>query len=109
MDNERPLMLLRARIAEDDSGGFARWFQGVHMTDARRIPGVARVEAARTPDGTWLGMYTFESAEKLQAALGSPEAAYARGTWDRWAPRLEELSIEMFAPVRMPPIYPYSN
>ena len=63
------------------------------------------MQAGHTPTGTCLGFYSFESAEVVQSALSSAEAAYARGTWERWAPQLEELLIEIYAPLLPLPIY----
>ena len=54
-----------------------------------KIPGVDDVAAGITPSGTWYVFYTFASAEAFQKALGSPEAAYARGTWERWDDLME--------------------
>lgn len=90
-------MLLRARIGGDEQARFARWFRTAHLQDVARIPGIASVRTGRTAGGTLLGFYSFEGAETVQAALGSPEAAYARGTWEQWAPNLEELSIEIWS------------
>lgn len=69
------------------------------------MPGFSQIEAGETPGGTFLAVYTFESTEAVQAALSSPQAAYARGTIEEWAPRLEELLIEMFAPLGSLPMY----
>jgi hypothetical protein len=109
MINHRPLMLLRARPHNEALPRFADWFRQVHLNDVQRIPGIFEARTARTAGGTWLGLYTFESGEALQGALASPEAAYARGTWEQWAPHLEDLTIEMFAPVAVPRVYPVTN
>jgi hypothetical protein len=98
-------MLLRARTKPDQRERFAKWFRAVHLHDVERIPGVAGVTSGRTPGGTHLGFYAFESAETVQLALQSAEAAYARGTWEQWAPHMEEMSIEIWAPLVVLPIY----
>jgi len=98
-------MLLRARSLLDSRERFEAWFRQVHLQDVRKIPGIAAVQGAKTPAGTRLGFYTFEATEVVQQALASPEAAYARGTWEQWAPHLEELQIEIFAPLFPLPIY----
>jgi hypothetical protein len=41
----------------------------------------------------------------VQSALQSPQAAYARGTWEQWAPHLEELTIEIWATLFPMPVY----
>lgn len=94
-----PLLLIRARIQPDARQRFRAWLRAVHLRDAGRIPGVASVRFGETPPGTHLGVYTFESSEVVQAALSSPEAAYTRGTWDQWAGSLDELHVEIFAPL----------
>jgi hypothetical protein len=98
-------MLLRARIQPGAEGRFAPWFRDVHLRDVARIPGVVEVQSGRTVSGTRLGLYTFESSHAVQAALASPEAAYARGTWEQWAGELDELSIELWGALFPLPLY----
>lgn len=105
MTGDAPFLLVRARPRPGAAEPFGRWFRDVHLGDAAAIPGFTTVRAGCTPGGTWLGVYTFESAEAVQVTLASPEAAYARGTWERWAGDLEELQIEMFASLAPLPIY----
>ncbi|MBI5946847.1 MAG: hypothetical protein HY875_01755 [Chloroflexi bacterium] len=99
LSEPRPFLLLRARPKAPERGRFEEWFRDSHIPAVRRIPGISGVEVGRTAGGTTLGIYMFESAEVVQAALSSPEAAYARGTWDAWTPHLDELLIEMWAPL----------
>lgn len=105
MRDGRPFLLVRARTAAAERDRFAAWFRQSHVPDIRRIPGIAGVQVGQTAAGTTLGFYTFESAEVVQAALGSPEAAFARGAWEAWTPHLEELLIEIFAQLFPLPIY----
>ncbi len=98
-------MLLRARVLPGLREEFDQWFDTTHLADVAAIPGIVSVRKGRNLDGTRLGVYTFESSDALQAALSSPEAAYARGTWDQWRPNLEELLIEMWASVFHIPLY----
>ena len=98
-------MLLRARVQPDVDERFGPWFREVHLRDVARIPGVVEVQSGRTVGGTRLGFYTFESSEAVQAALASPEASYARGTWEQWAGQLDELSIELWAALFPLPLY----
>ena len=109
MDSERPFLLLRVTPRHEDRDEFRRWFKLVHLRDVRRIPGFTRIEWGETPRGSTFGIYTFESAEAVQATLNSPQAAYARGTWDQWSARLEEFFIEMYAPLFPLPIYQSNN
>ncbi|HJP40483.1 MAG TPA: hypothetical protein QGF35_02095 [Dehalococcoidia bacterium] len=99
MDSTKPFMLVRARIKSDEDGSFGAWFRSVHLKDVARIPGVVDVDFGTTHAGTWLGIYSFGDASAAQQALSSPEAAYARGTWDQWAGELEELQVEIMSPL----------
>jgi hypothetical protein len=105
MDPYQPFMLLRARPRDDVREKFSWWFRNVHLKDVANIPGIAAVQSGSTRGGLMLGFYGFASTEQVQAALASPQAAYARGTWEQWAPQLEELFIEIWAPVVPFPIY----
>jgi len=105
MNQTTPMMLLRARPKPEERERFSAWFREVHLRDIQNIPGIVSVEACTTAAGTKLGFYAFESSEVVQAALSSPQAAYARGTWQQWTPHLDELLIEIFAPLFPLPIY----
>jgi len=105
MNQTTPMMLLRARPKPEERERFSVWFREVHLRDIQNIPGIVSVETGTTAAGTKLGFYAFESSEVVQAALSSPQAAYARGTWQQWAPHLDELLIEIFAPLFPLPIY----
>ena len=105
MTGDSTFMLLRARVGESDRERFAAWFRSVHLRDVEKIPGIVGVRGGRTPGGVNLGFYNFASNEMVQAALQSPQAAYARGSWEQWAPNLEELSIEIWAPLGPLPLY----
>ncbi|MGE0569956.1 MAG: hypothetical protein AB7H85_11385 [Dehalococcoidia bacterium] len=105
MDPARPMMLLRARPSDAIHDRFVPWFQKVHLRDIERIPGISGVRSGRTPGGVFLGFYEFSSAEAVQPALASPQAAYARGTWEQWSSDLSELFIELWAPVGPLPLY----
>jgi hypothetical protein len=105
MNDGRPFLLLRARPKPEARRRFRPWFLDTHLRDVRRIPGIAETRYGVLPGGTTLGIYSFESSDVVGPALSSPQAAYARGTWEQWAPHLEELSIEIFAPLFPLPIY----
>lgn len=105
MRGDAPFMLLRARAKAEAAARFDGWFREVHVRDVAKIPGVVSVRSGRTTKGTRLGLYEFAGAEAVQAALASPEAAYARGTWEQWAAELEELVIEMWAPLLPAPLF----
>jgi len=105
MNESQPFLLLRARPRPEAAERLLAWFRASHLRDVRKIPGIAQTEWGTLAGGTILGIYTFESSEVVGAALASPQAAYARATWERWAADLEELSIEIFAPLIPLPIY----
>lgn len=109
MKGDAPFLLVRAHPRPEAKARFGEWFVDTHLRDVARIPGIARVDAAWTAGGTRLGMYSFENAEAIQTALQSPQAAYARGTWEQWSEALEEFSIEIWAPLFPLPIYESPN
>lgn len=99
------MMLLRARPSPAVREPFAHWFHHVHLRDVERIPGISRVSSGRTPGGVFLGFYSFDDSDDVQRALSSPQAAYARGTWDQWSSKLDELFLEIWAPLGPLPLY----
>ena len=105
MNDDTPLLLVRARPRPETRASFRRWFLGAHLGDVRNIPGIATIESGETAGGTTLGVYSFENVAAVQTALSSPEAAYARGTWEQWAGSLEELLIEIWAPIVPVPLF----
>jgi hypothetical protein len=109
MQGEHPVMLLRARPSTEAREAFALWFRKVHLRDVERIPGISGVTSATGPGGLFFGFYAFEGSEDVQAALSSPQAAYARGTWEQWASKMEELFIEIWAPLGPLPLYHPAN
>ena len=109
MNTPYPFILLRARPADEARGRFEPWFRQVHLRDVEKIPGIARVRSGKLPGGSHIGIYEFASAEALQAGMASPEAAYARGTWEQWAGELDELLLEMWAAVFPLPMYESPN
>lgn len=104
-----PFLLIRARVKPEARALFDDWYRQVHLPDVARIPGIVQVEAGKTAAGTWLGFYTFETTAAVPAALNSAEAAYARGTWERWGKDMEDMHIEMFAPLTPMPLYHWHN
>lgn len=99
MDAGHPFLLVRAVPYPEERDAFGRWFTRTHLADVRRIPGFGTVRHGRSHDGGFLGVYTFLDASKIQETLSSPEAAYARGTWETWARSLDELVVEVIAPL----------
>ncbi len=99
MNGAAPILVVRAKPKDGAAGNIRSWILRTHLTEAKRIPGVTDVTAGSSAAGTWYVLYTFTNAESLQKALGSPEAAYARGTWERWDDQLEERVIEVWAPL----------
>jgi len=103
--NSNPFLLVRARSRPGSRERFECWFREAHLRDVSRIPGIALVQSGTTAAGTKLGFYSFASAGVIQSALSSPEAAYARGAWEPWTAELEELSLDIFAPLFSLPIH----
>ncbi len=109
MEPHLPFLLVRAVPVPEEREAFGRWFRHVHLRDVRRIPGFKSIHHAEGHDGSLIGLYTFRDAGGVQATLSSPEAAYARGTWEQWTPVLEELAVEVFVPMVPLPLYHSRN
>lgn len=105
MNPAAPMMLVRARPKPEARERFSEWLRQVHLKDIAKVPGIVDAQTGTTANGTSLAFYAFESTEVVQAALSSPQSAYARGTWQVWTPHLDELQVELFAPVFPLPIY----
>lgn len=109
MERDLPFLLVRATPLPDAREAFASWFRHVHLRDARRVPGFKSVESTLTSDGAFIGIYTLADPDAVQEALGSPEAMYARGAWEQWTPRLQELVVEMYAPLPSMRVFEHRN
>jgi hypothetical protein len=103
MSGPAPFFVVRAVPRQAVREEFLRWARTVHLRDVRRIPGIAAVRWGLTPGGTMLTVLVFADADAVRGALESPEAAYARGTWERWVPHLEEFQVELYAPLEPSP------
>jgi hypothetical protein len=104
MNSKAPMLVVQASPKAESASAFRAWLLGSHLAEARSIPAMSGVTAGVTRAGTWSIFYTFASAEAFERALGSPEAAYARGTWERWDDQLEDRSTEVWAPLIVSPI-----
>ncbi len=104
MNSEAPMLVIRANPKAETASEFRTWLLGSHLAEARKIPGMSDVTAGASPSGTWYVFYTFDSGETFERALSSTEAAYARGTWERWDEKLEGRTIEVWAPLTASPI-----
>lgn len=103
----RPILLVRARVDPARLEEFARWHRTVHLPHVLAIPGIVRARRLRFADplpGLHLMAYEFAEESVIQAALASDEATAARNDWEPWAPHLQELSIEILAPLAPSPL-----
>ena len=110
--NDRPSLWVRARIEPSQLEAFEAWYLATHLPNVLRIPGIVRAQRVRgthDPAGTHLMMFEFASDTAVQPALASPEAQHARGDWDRWRPHLQELSVEIYAPLGAIDTYHHRN
>ena len=104
MDGTTPMLVVRAKPKPGVVAEFRAWMLRTHLAEARRIPGIRDVSAGVSAAGTWYALYVFEDAQSFERALNSPEAAYARGTWERWDDQMEERVIEVWAPLMPSPL-----
>lgn len=103
----RPILLVRARVDPARLDEFARWHRRVHLPKVLAIPGIVRAGRLRIADplpGLHLMVYEFAEENVIQAALASEEAMAARQDWEPWAAHLQELSIEILAPLAPSPL-----
>ena len=105
LDPRTPFLLLRARVKPEYRDPFGAWFREAHQREATAIPGIVEMRTGLTAESTFLGFYSFASAEVVPAALQSPEAVATRRGWEQWNPHLDEFHVEMFAPLGVMPIY----
>ena len=54
-------------------------------------------------------LFEFLNDAAVQPALSSAQAQRARQDWDRWRPHLQELSIEIYAPLGPIDTYHHRN
>jgi hypothetical protein len=94
-----PLLVISAKPTPDSAAEFRRWVLGSHLEAARKIPGVADVSAGSSASGRWSVFYHFADVAGFERAVESAEAAYARGTWERWDDLMEERTMEVWAPL----------
>ena len=110
--NHRPTLWVRARLAPDLMAEFEAWHHATHLPNVLRLPGIIgarRVRGVRDLAGTFLMAFEFEDAAAVQPALASREASRARRDWERWRPHLQELSIEIYAPLEAVDLYHHRN
>jgi hypothetical protein len=96
----RPVMVVRSAVSPAVGERFRRWYTSVHIRDVLTIPGVDGYATVRgLPAHRMVTLYQFSDESVVQAALNSPQAHYARGTWEQWRQHLQELSVEIYAPL----------
>lgn len=89
---------------------FEAWYAATHLPHVLDVPGIVRAQRVRGPndqEGSHLMVFEFADSAAVQPALSSQEAQRAREDWDRWRQHLQELSIEIYAPLS--PIEPYHH
>ena len=99
--SRQPFLLVRARIDPAAFPRFIRWYYGTLQPHMLAIPGIVAAHAVirRGEDNVWLRIYEFAGEGEVQAALESDEARQARDDWAKWSEHVEDLSIEVYAPL----------
>ena len=93
-------MVVRSAVAAAVQDRFRHWYTSVHIRDVLSIPGVdSYAFVTGLPRNRMITVYQFSDELAVQAALNSPQAFYARGTWEQWRQHLQELSVEIYAPL----------
>lgn len=110
--NRHPTLIVRARLPPELMGEFEKWHDATHLPNVLAIPGVVgarRVRGASQIPGTHQMAFEFEDGASVQSALASQEARRARQDWTHWMAHLQELSIEIYAPLNPMPSYHHWN
>lgn len=99
--NSRPLLVVRAEVDSHMLREFMQWNRCVHMPRVLRIPGIIGGYCLRTSEGSSksITVYIYRDESVIQMAMSSPEAQAARDDWDRWAPHVRDVSIDILASV----------
>jgi hypothetical protein len=93
-------MVVRSAVSESVGPRFRTWYTSVHIPDVLTIPGVEGYRiVCGLPANRMVTVYNFSDGSVVQTALNSPQAFYARGTWEQWRQHLEELSVEIYTPL----------
>jgi hypothetical protein len=103
---------VQARLAASVIDEFEAWHAATHLPHVLQIPGIVAARRVRRPSdlpGTHIMLYEFRNESAVQPALASAQAQLARRDWDRWHAHLEELSIEIYAPLGPIETYHHRN
>lgn len=110
--NTRPTLWVRARVTPEVTAEFESWYISTHLPHVLNVPGIVRAQRVRgssDQDGSHLMVFEFADSAAVQPALSSEEAQQARKDWDHWRPHLQELSIEIYAPLSPIEAYHHRN
>jgi len=101
LSTRQPLLLVRARIDRSAFPEFIRWYHAILRPHILAIPGIAQAHAvvSQGENAQWLRLYEFAGEGEIQAALDSAEARRVHDDWEQWSEHVQDLSIEVYAPL----------
>ena len=110
--NNKPAIVVRARLNPEVMEKFEIWHSETHMPHIMAIPGIVaarRVRHAREIPGTHQMEFELEDEQAIQRVMGSAEAQIAQQDWTAWATDMQELSVEIYAALGPLPQYHLDN
>ena len=107
----RPVLVVRANIEPSIMDEFVRWYETEHLPHVMGIPGVIKAYRSRCHRRgiNWTALYQLSDDASVQKVISSQEADRARRDWERWLPHVQELSVEIYAPLGPIPTFHHWN
>jgi len=95
----KPYLVVRASVETGVMDEFLRWYQDVHLPHVMAIPGVVRAfrSDCHRKGVNWTALYELKDEASVHVVITSNEADRARQDWERWLPRVQDLSVEVYA------------
>ncbi len=107
----KPFLVVRAKVEAAIMDEFVRWYVAEHLPHVMEIPGVVRAYRSQCHRRgiNWTTLYELADDSSVQVVITSVEADRARREWERWMPHVEELTVEIYAPLGPIPGYHHWN
>jgi hypothetical protein len=98
----RPLLLIQARVRPGVLREFYRWYWTEHVPHVLAIPGIEDhrlihwLGAPRRDAPNLMSVFAFHDERVIEQAMRSREATLARGDWERWAAEVRGLTVQIY-------------
>lgn len=95
----KPYLVVRANIESSVMEEFVRWYEAEHLPNVMKIPGIVKAfrSNCHRRGVNWTALYEMADDASIQTAFSSDAATRARQDWERWAPHVDQLSVEVYA------------